>query len=148
MAMGVTPTERGMTRLPFVACLLAVLASLIVLFVPLGSSESSCTVIAPAEGHATPSDTTPSCDQRVTRVSLVDEEGPGILIVVAIPVVIAGVALALYRTRWGRSAATAGGTLISLFSLLGAFSIGFFYLPSAIALFFASSHLPHPKRAT
>ena len=126
--------------MPLVAFGLAVAASLAVLFVPLASRQEACS--------ATPSDNAAPaapCKERVSHVTLIEEEGPSLLPVVAVPLAIAGIGFGLARTRWGRPAALTSGTLLTLFAVLTGFSIGLFYLPAAIALFMATSRLPQSR---
>jgi hypothetical protein len=126
----------------FVAFGLALAASVALLLAPTGErQESSCRVTGSTVG--TLQTDQPTCVDRVSHVSLLQEEGIGVVPVLAVPVVVAGIALALQRTRWSRTAALVAGTLLVAFCLVGIASIGIFYLPSGVAMFVAS---PHPAR--
>jgi hypothetical protein len=131
----------------FIAFGLALVASVGLLLAPTGErQESSCG--ATASGLGTASTDQPACVDSVSHVSLLQEEGIGVVLVLAIPVMVAGIALALQWTRWGRPAAVTAGTLLVAFSILGLASIGLFYLPSGIAMLLASSHPRQPSGAT
>lgn len=71
---------------------------------------------------------------RPTRATLLQVNGPYALIPVMFPVLITLIAL-LLRKQWVRIAAT---ILISGFALIGAFTIGLFYVPAAILMLLAS----------
>jgi hypothetical protein len=139
--MGAAATgRRRRNAMAIVAFGLALAASVALLLAPTGErQESSCRVTGSTAG--TLQTDQPVCVDRVSHVSLLQDEGIGVALVLAIPVVVAGIALELQRTRWSRNAALVAGTLIAFFALLGAASIGIFYLPSAVAMFVASSHL-------
>jgi hypothetical protein len=131
----------------FIAFGVALVASVGLLLAPTGErQESACGVTASALG--TVSANQPACVDSVSHVSLLQEEGVRVLLVLAIPVTVAGIALALQWTRWGRPAALTAGTLLVGFSVLGLASIGLFYLPSGIAMLLASSHPRQPLGTT
>ncbi len=69
--------------------------------------------------------------------TLLEEEGPGLLVVLAIPVVLAlaGVIGAATQRAWLTTGA-AGVLVVGV--LLGAASIGLFFVPAAIALLLAA----------
>jgi hypothetical protein len=113
-------TVRG--RAAVASFFLAAVASLALLFAPTGTSETAC---SPSE----------ACHPRVTHPSLLQSQGWGVAVPLSAPVAVAGVAAALRRTRAGRPAAVAAGVLLSGFVLLGALSVGLFYLPCAVAMF-------------
>jgi hypothetical protein len=124
--------------MPFIAFGLALAASAALLLAPTGErQETSCRVTASSPGAVSAEQ--PACVDRVSHVSLLQEEGVGVVLVLAIPVIVAGVALALQWTRWSRNAALVAGILLVAFSVLGLASIGLFYLPSGIAMLLASS---------
>jgi hypothetical protein len=132
------------SRAVVVSFALALGASVALLFVPSGTEVSAC--LAPATG-ASASAPTPACRTSVSHPSLLDVEGPRVLVPLAIPVAVAGLALGLRRSRISRAAAIAAGCLLFAFVVLGAFSIGVFYMPSAVAMFVgsrASSSVPVP----
>lgn len=75
---------------------------------------------------------------RVERVSLLEHEGASVLIPLAVPVAIAALGLAADRSRRPRTLRTVAAGLLVVFVLLGAMSIGLFYLPSAVAMVVAA----------
>lgn len=77
--------------------------------------------------------------QRVEATSaasrtLVAANGPRVFVVLAVPGVLAGVPLLLGRASVRRPAAVTSAFLLGGFSLLTGFSVGLFYLPSALAM--------------
>jgi hypothetical protein len=146
MSENATRTRRS-NVMAFISFGLALVASAGLLLAPSGErQESSCAVTA--SGLGTASTDQPACVDTVSRVSLLQEEGIGVVLVLAIPVMVAGIALALQWTRWARPAAVTAGTLLVAFSVLGLASIGLFYLPSGIAMLLASTHPRQPSGTT
>jgi hypothetical protein len=82
--------------------------------------------------------------QETERLSLLQSQGPGVLVPLAIPVVLAAVgALAVHGRR--RVLMWTCVALLWAFSLLGAASIGLFYKPAALALLVvAALRTTHP----
>ena len=105
-----------------VALAWALAAAAVVLFVPLGTSVS----VEAVSGTSTRSSYT-----------LLEGEGPGLLVVLAIPVVLAlaGVTGAVTQRAW---LATGAACLLLVGVLLAAASIGVFFVPAAIAALFAA----------
>ena len=136
--MATAERTRRRDILPFVAWGLALAASVGLLLAPLGEREESCSVPAAPSG-AVQQDPEQACRTHVANVSLLQEEGPSVVFIIAIPVVVAVAPLALRRTRWRKNASIAAGVLLLAFSILGAASIGLFYLPSGIASLLASN---------
>jgi hypothetical protein len=105
-------------RWNIVAVVLAVLTGFGALLLPLGTRSS-------AEANGV---------ERTTRVSLWSNEGPSVLIVVAIPVLLVALPLicrgatASYRSR------VVIVVLLSVLVVLGAMSIGLFFIPTLIAM--------------
>jgi hypothetical protein len=134
-------------RVGAVSFVLALVASVILLVVPTGTSMSSvCSVRpAPVPGGAQAS---PTCISRVTHPSLVDDQGWGVVVPLSIPVVVAGIPMALARTRAWRPAAITAACLLTAFAILGAASVGIFYLPSAVAMIVAASQRTRSTVAT
>lgn len=111
-----------------VALVLALTASAVLAFAPTGTSMEAVQVIragAPAPEPA---------QARISRTSLLQVQGSSVLVPLGIPVFICATALAV-RRRWAFVTAM---ILLSIFSFLGALSIGFFYLPAAVAMAFAA----------
>ena len=75
---------------------------------------------------------------RVEHVSLLQQEGASVLVPLAVPIAMAalGVGAGLFRRPRPVRAVAAG--LLVVFVLLGAISIGLFYLPSAVAMVVAA----------
>ena len=71
--------------------------------------------------------------------TLVDENGAGVIAVLAIPVAIAAAGLALK----GRGRAVAA-VLAGAFVVLGSFTVGLFYAPTAILLIVAAGRSTRP----
>ena len=65
--------------------------------------------------------------------SLLETEGASILLVAGVPVVIALLPLAFAETRHARRAEVFSAVLLTIFVVIAGFSIGFFYLPAALA---------------
>lgn len=80
---------------------------------------------------------------RSTYVSrtLLENEGASVLVPLAIPVLITALALARSRTRSARTVAMVGAFLLWIFTILGAMSIGYIYLPATGALTLAARRL-------
>lgn len=99
----------------------ALAAAAVVLVVPLGTSVS-----IDSSGASTRSSYT-----------LLEEEGPGLLVVLTIPVLLAlaGVIGAVTQRAWST---TGAACLLSVGVLLGAASIGLFFVPAAIAVVLAA----------
>ena len=73
------------------------------------------------------------------RITLLEQEGSGILVALAIPVAVAALALALDRTRARRVSRTVAAALLAGFSFVALFSIGLSYVPSALAMVAAAT---------
>lgn len=117
------PDDSRARRWNIVAVVIAMLTGFGTLLVPLGSSSS----------------TGSNGVERTTRVSLLSNEGPSVLIVVAIPVLLVALplmlrgAVASYRTR------VVIVVLLSVLVLLGAMTIGLFFVPTLIAMIVSMS---------
>jgi hypothetical protein len=76
--------------------------------------------------------------QRVTastaRRTLSEVNGPTVYVAVAIPMLLAALPLLFRRPGARRASVRASALLLLAFVLLGGFSIGMFYLPSAVAM--------------
>jgi hypothetical protein len=120
------PRQRGRAMLLLAPLLLAVATAIVLLVVPTGRQESCFVGI----GGET------SCSSRST--TLPESDGWDVLAVLAIPVVIAGAPLMLGSTRLRRPALVVSSLLLLAFAVLGAASIGLFYLPAAAAMVIAA----------
>ena len=80
--------------------------------------------------------------ERVTRESLVQQEGWWVAVPLAVPVGISGAAVLLGRGTWRRPVRAVAAILLTAFVVVGIFSIGLFYLPAAGAMFGAAASAP------
>jgi hypothetical protein len=108
-----------------ISFLLAALASAWLLFAPTYTRVSARRAFPAAAGTPTRS---------VQHATLRDVNGPRILFVLAIPVVVAGLPI-LFRSRAVRILAAA---LLTGWVAIAAASIGLFYLPSAILMIWSA----------
>lgn len=83
-----------------------------------------------------------------THESLLDSEGESVVILLAVPVVLVGLAVAAQSTPWRRTTRIGSGALLLLGGLLGAMSVGLPYVPAAIALLLAGMRTRPPTRAS
>jgi len=100
-----------------------VCASVLFLFAPLGMEESVSSSGAP--------------DQR--RLSLLQMNGWRILLVLGIPIVFAAVPVILRRSGHLRTLCVAAAVLLCTYCVLGALSIGIYYVPSAALMIAAAA---------
>jgi len=68
-----------------------------------------------------------------------DVSGGGVLVLLSIPVGVGALAFGLARLRHGHVALIGAASALSIFSFLGAATIGLLYLPSALAMSFAAA---------
>ena len=71
---------------------------------------------------------------KTTRVSLLSNEGPSVLIVVAIPILLVALPLALRGATASYRSRVVIVVLLGVFVVLGAMSIGLFFVPTWIAM--------------
>lgn len=121
------PAESVAHRWNIVAVAVSILTGFAAVLLPLGSRSS-----AESNGAAT-----------TTRVSLLSNEGPSVLIVVAIPVLLVALPLLLRSATARRRARMVIAVLLGVLVLLGAMSIGVFFVPTLIATI--TSVASHPK---
>jgi hypothetical protein len=110
---------------------LAVVAAAVLLLAPFGSQQTAVS--------------TTGGGQQVTvvdRSSLLEHEGPSVLLPLAVPVVLALLGMAAARFRRPTPVRTIAAGLLGAFVVLGAMSIGAFFLPSAVALGVAAARTP------
>lgn len=100
-----------------VALALALTASVLLLFLPSGVSE---TVTLGADG---------STITETTRTTLVEENGPGVILPLSVPVIAAALPLASLRGN-PRALAVVSTAAIGLFIVISMFSVGIFYAPA------------------
>lgn len=114
-----TPRRDPGWRWNLIAFVLGTAAVVVLLTVPFGSSV-----------------TEDSSGQSVSEsVSLFDNEGPVVLLVLAAPVMLLGVPLLISAPRAARRVRITVATLLGLLTLLGALSIGVFFLPAWLLMF-------------
>lgn len=78
-----------------------------------------------------------------TQQTLLQSEGPSVLIVLLIPVAIALVG-ALAKGRWRKRLRRSAGVVLLVACLIGSASIGIFYLPAPVLLIAAAIRTPPP----
>jgi hypothetical protein len=112
-----------------ISLVLAVAAAVAVLFLPLGRSATVGSV-APGE---------PAPLEEVRSTNLLAEEGPMVVALAAFPVLLAAIPVVGERFRPGsRGLRIVAAVFLWMFVAVGLASIGWFYLPSAIAMTFAA----------
>jgi hypothetical protein len=105
---------------------LALVATLALLLVPAYSStEARSSSVGPVEVEK-------------HSETLVQSEGWGVIMLILIPVLVSATPLALVGSSHERTVQIAASVLLLLFGLLGAASIGLFYLPSALVMTLAA----------
>ena len=114
--------RRG-TVLAAASALLALAASTTFILLPTGTTTTA-TSTAPGSPSATV----------VTQHTLLEHEGPGVLFVLAVPVLVAAIGAVVPAGWWARPARTLLAFLLWAFAVLGAASVGLFYVPAAIAM--------------
>lgn len=107
--------------------LFAATASAVLAFAPINTSVEAVTVQSAGEGQPE------ATHGRVSHPSLLATQGRGVLIPLAIPVAIAGLGWAVRRQALGIAAVA-----LLLSSIVGAASIGLFYVPAAALMAFAA----------
>jgi hypothetical protein len=117
-----------------ISALLALIASLVVAFVPLASYEE---VTVGTGGEELVSS---------GRTTLLEDEGWAIAFLLAAPAVVAFLAVALERTSFAGAAHIAAAAILLGFAALGAASIGLFYAPSALVMTAAAALAPARSR--
>ena len=130
--MGGTPSatpspDRVAARWAIAALAWTIALSLLWLFVPAGQSES---MSVSSDGTTVTESSTHT---------LVEVEGVSVLLVLAVPVVLAGIAVAAARATRACGIRFACGGLLMAGCLLGAASIGLPYVPAAVALFLSGA---------
>lgn len=109
---------------------LAVAASAFFALYPTTSTSVSSSVSVSPNGHQGPVSTVVHHSTR----TLLSQEGPSVLIVLAVPVGLAVAAIAVSRTRRRQGIRVVLACLLGVGCLLGAMTVGLFYVPAAGAL--------------
>jgi hypothetical protein len=73
------------------------------------------------------------------RVSLLSSEGPSLVVVLAIPVLLVALPLMLRNATWTYRSRVLIVVLLSILVVLGAMSIGLFFVPTLIAMIVSMS---------
>ncbi len=129
--------DRGLV--PAIAGLvLAIAASALFTSYPMGSSTSTSSSISSTGVQS-------STVIHHSSETLLAHEGPSVLIVLAIPVVLALGAIVVARWRHRQGARIVIAFLLLVGCLLGAMSVGLFYVPAA-ALLVVSAAMTTPRR--
>ncbi|HSF27316.1 MAG TPA: hypothetical protein VLC50_07350 [Actinomycetes bacterium] len=117
---------------------LAATASLVLAFVPMGTSES---VTVSNDGPVS---------RTVASTTMLQTEGPSVLVALALPVLLAALPV-LVPPRYRLVVAVPSAVLLGVFVFLAMFSVGIFFLPAFIASVVAAARLrssgqPTPAR--
>ena len=123
-------SERATRAIVLGAAVWIAVVTLVWLFAPVGESTS---VSQTSTGQIT---TTTSHD------SLLDTNGTGVVVVLAVPVALIAIAVAAQGSSWRRRARCIAGGMLLVGSLLGAMSVGLPYLPAAVAVLVAGLRTP------
>ncbi len=115
-------------KLSLIATVLATAGALAMLFLPLGRSAS---VDATLPGEEPP-------ELVVTSFSLFEAEGWYAVAIAAIPVAIAALTLPFRNGPAARVARGGAAGLLTIFFVLGLFSIGIFFVPAAAVMWVAA----------
>jgi hypothetical protein len=117
---------------------LAVGVSIALLALPATTTETACFPVVAGQVEGASPLPPESCHPGVTHRSFLQEQGWGVVVPLSVPILISGIALSLAGTRFRRVAFITAASLLFGFFVLTGFSIGLFYLPSAIAMFVAA----------
>ena len=112
------------------AALWVAVVTFVWLFAPVGAATS---VSQSSTGQVTTS---------TSHESLLETDGTGVVVVLAVPVALVAIAVAAQGSSWRRRARCIAGGLLLGGSLLGAMSVGLPYLPAAVALLVAGLRTP------
>lgn len=112
---------------------LAAAASASLAFAPTSTSVESVSIQSAGEAGLD------ATHVRVSHPSLIATQGSGVLVPLAVPVAITGLGLAIRRRALGIAAVA-----LLIFSIIGAASIGLFYLPAAAFMAFAAGARTKP----
>ena len=127
--------RNGAVRWAAASFLLAMMASLVLLLAPLGSEVGATPATSPAASE--PVAPAGVAETRVTHPSLLQIQGWSVAVPLSIPVALAGIGLIATGYR-SRTALVGLAILLGAFVVLGALSVGVFYLPAEAALIVAA----------
>jgi MFS family permease len=125
------PRPRRATRWAVAGFLLALAATLVMLLGPLNTQEETTTIpSSPSSGH------TELVESKVTHPSLLETEGWSVALPLSVPVLLT--VGGLMAARFGvRSVLVVAAVLLAAFVVLGALSVGIYYLPAEVAMIVA-----------
>ncbi len=126
-----------MRRVLLVAPALALVAALAAVFLPVQHTVVSQS--GPGPLH--------TMELEVDYRSLLQTEGALILVAAGLPVLVALLPLAFAATRHARRVEVGSAVLLTVFVVLAGFSIGFFYLPAALAAILIARRSSAPRPA-
>ena len=115
------------TLLAALAALLALAASAFLLLTPFYTGTHTTT--SSGAGQPTAARVVES-----RSATLLEVNGPAVLIPLTIPIALPALALAATRSRFRRLAYAIAALLLLVFCLLSGFSIGMYYVPAALAM--------------
>lgn len=139
MASSPSRSPRQLRRGVMVAALLAAGASLLLLWLPVYATASNSYSIGPnGVGSSAAS---------VSRATLLDVNGAGALVGLLVPLVLAAAPLLVPSAQPLRMATRLSAAALVVFVVLAGFSIGLFYIPSAIAMVLAAGQQIGPRAA-
>ena len=115
------------TLLAGLALLIALAATAFLLLTPFYTGTHTTTTTVP--GQAAPP---PVVETR--SATLLEVNGPAVLIPLTIPIALPALALAATSSRFRRLAYAVAAFLLLVFCLLSGFSIGMYYVPASIAM--------------
>jgi hypothetical protein len=121
---------------------LALITSGLLALAPTMSEESAVSTVATGDAPAR------SIEIHATHQSLLASQGFGVLTVLAIPVAICLVSIALARLTRSHLAFGVAAVLLTICCVLGAASIGLFFLPSAALLAFSAGRTMERRTKT
>ena len=127
--MGRTPDRWAWAALAW-----AVVMGVAWLLLPAGTSTSSTSTAVNSDGTVV----TETSQQQ----SLLASEGPGVLVPLSVPVLVAGAGVVAGRSRQARAVRLAAGGLLLAACLVALLSVGLFYVPAGVALIVAGSLTP------
>jgi hypothetical protein len=126
-------------RIPQILCLIAALwATAVALFVLFGPVYETST----SEYSVTVSGGRVASPEREGHATGLQANGPHITFVLAIPIVLALLPLAFRKHQ--RASFLGAGALTLAFCVVGAMSVGVFYLPTALLLLLAGARMKSP----
>lgn len=124
---------------------LAAGGSAALLFVPVYQGRQASVQVGTPTGDAAQPPPLPATQERSVSRTLLEVNGPGVLGVLAVPVVLAGLPLALARHRRLSWAARGVAAVLLLgYVVVTGFSIGLTYAPAALVMLLAAAI---PRRA-